>query len=149
MNPGPELSEEQKALIRILVRGRELAHAAVDVCQGDYANLPVEARHEFWEELIRMATARLPPKPPIVPATARREMLPAERRAFEQQIVPYEAYRGKTVGEVMRSVEGHSYLCRIADFRFIDQLRLYLAIPEVAQRLPFPDDDGEAEDGET
>jgi hypothetical protein len=131
--------------VRDRLKGRELAHKLIEGMADDVKALPPPAQEAYWEHLAEVAKGSLPPPTAPVPLTAVQEMTEPELRAFENEIVKFEKYRGYTVGQTMATADGRSYLQWLSTLRFIDRLRLYLKHPTIQRELEDPPD--EEEDG--
>lgn len=124
-----------EAYVQGRVDARILANKAIELAMDELLLLPEAARGAFHETLREYADCHLPPLPPIVPATARREMTDREAREFENELMPFGIHSGKTINQLMGFAEGRAYLLWLSRQRFIDLLRLYLARSDVQDDL--------------
>jgi hypothetical protein len=129
------MSPEEEKELKNKVRAREIASDGFGFAIGWFdekknCNELVD-EEEYWRHILKLAKEKAPQeetKPPE-PEQAK-PMTDGDAREFEETLMPF----GDNIGKPIKHVR-LSYLCWLADQRFIDRLRRYLKSPSVQREI--------------
>lgn len=117
------------------VDGRNLAALMIEMINDEAAHHPPEGVIALWEVLHAESLKHYTPPPPPAEQPQVTYMPDIKLRRFEATAVPYQQYKGQSVGNVMATADGREFLAWVAAQSFIDELRDYLANPTIAREL--------------
>jgi uncharacterized protein (DUF3820 family) len=122
-------------LVKARVAARQVAIEEVaPLLHHMAAEMTDDQRQEYWKE-IRAIALQIVPLPPA-PATLLRvtPMTDSEARRWQANTeMPFGRYQGDWINDIAATAEGRRYLRWYADLTFQDELRRYLANPDVAR----------------
>ncbi len=97
-------------------------------------NMTADQRQEYWKEIraTALGTVPLPPEPATLLRVTAMEYHEAKRWEANTE-VPFGQHQGDRINDIAATAEGRRYLRWYADTTFQDQLRRYLANPDIAR----------------